>query len=116
VDLLNGVAVTAGHEPDSVLLWFLRHGWWQSPVAFSAAAGHSVSMDRRLREVAAALPEDRGTPVERQEHLALLARWYYSSWRDGAWIEFESTDRLPWRRMVSAVSRTVHQSSSAASH
>ena len=28
---------------------------------------------------------------ERQEHLALLARWYYSSWREGEWLAFESS-------------------------
>jgi hypothetical protein len=44
---------------------------------------------------------------ERQEHLALLARWHYSSWRDGEWIQFESPEQAPYRKIVRAISR-VH--------
>jgi hypothetical protein len=41
------------------------------------------------------------------EHLAILARWYGSSWRDGEWISFESMDKIPYRRIVNAVARVV---------
>jgi hypothetical protein len=44
---------------------------------------------------------------ERQEYLALLARWYYSSWRDGEWLPFESYDDIPYRKLVNAVSRVA---------
>jgi len=42
---------------------------------------------------------------DREEHLALLARWAYSSWRDGELLVFEDLDRAPYRRLVRAVSR-----------
>jgi hypothetical protein len=45
---------------------------------------------------------------ERQEYLALLARWYYSSWRDGEWLAFDSYDDIPYRKLVNAVSRVTH--------
>jgi hypothetical protein len=41
---------------------------------------------------------------ERQEHVALLARWYYSSWRDGQWIAFPDFAGIPYRRVVRAIS------------
>jgi hypothetical protein len=72
-------------------------------------------MDQRLRDIVAALPEPGASMRDRQEHLALLARWFYSTWRDGAWIPFEVGRHIPYRRMVSAISRTVHQTASQAS-
>ena len=116
VDGQNGVAVTPDRQPDSVLLWFLMAGWWRAPLHFSVAAGHSVSMDQRLRELTAGITQERGSVMERQEHLALLARWFYSTWRDGVWIGFDSLARIPYRRVVSAISRTVHENLPAASH
>ena len=44
---------------------------------------------------------------ERQEHLALLARWYYSGSRDGEWLPFAALSELPYRRLVRAISRTA---------
>lgn len=62
-------------------------------------------MDHRLREIAAALEPRRLAVQERQEHLALLARWYYSSWRDGEWLPFADTLHIPYRKLVNAISR-----------
>jgi hypothetical protein len=45
------------------------------------------------------------TVRERQEYLAILARWYYSTWREGEWIGFAGFDRIPYRKVVNAVSR-----------
>ena len=46
---------------------------------------------------------------ERQEYLAILARWYYSSWRDGEWFAFDSLENLPYRKLVHAISRVAHK-------
>lgn len=106
IDRLYGIAITACTQPDHVLLWFVAAGAWQAPVALATGAGDgSVSLDRRLKELAGSqvtiVPERR----ERQEHLAILSRWYHSSWRDGEWIGCEAFDRLPYRRLVNAISR-----------
>ncbi len=107
IDRLNGVAVTPSVEAGAVELWFVLAGCWQAPVRFAPeiVEGRTVSLDHRLREIAASLQDGRPGLETRQEHLALLARWYYSSWRDGDWLGFEEREHLPYRRLVRAVSR-----------
>jgi len=107
VDRLNGVAITRSLAADAVELWFVREGHWQEPrrFQFGVMEGVTISLDRKLRESFAEV-EARRLPVrERREYLALLARWYYSSWRDGEWLGFESFEDIPYRKLVNAVSR-----------
>ena len=109
VERLCGVAVQPSIIPGAVSLWFLISGTWQPLLAFSVLPNESAPMDRRLREAAASLAPVRVPASDRAEHLAILARWYYSSWRDGFWIGGESIDRISYRRLVSAISKTVHE-------
>lgn len=103
IDSLNGVAVVRAPRSDAVDLLFLMGGRWLDPVWFSLGdAGQS--MDRRVREVAAALAA--GGPPN-MEHLSILTRWFGSSWRDGEWIGFESVEKIPYRKLVNAIGR-VH--------
>jgi hypothetical protein len=106
---LCGAAVTASVAAGAVELWFVLGGGWQAPVrfGFEAVAGKAVSLDHRLREVVAGLNPRKLPARERQEHLALLARWYYSSWRDGEWLPFDDLDRVPYRKLVRAISRVA---------
>lgn len=112
IDHLNGVAVTASIDPGAVELWFVHQGFWQPPLRFSVAevAGSSVSLDQRLRETGLAREWITASPRQRQEHLALLARWYYSSWREGEWLGFREFEKLPYRRLVRLVSRVAQKS------
>jgi excinuclease ABC subunit C len=71
--------------------------------------GRPVSMDQQLRSVFASVEAHKLTVRERQEYLALLARWYYSSWRDGEWLTFESWDEIPYRKLVHAISRVARR-------
>jgi excinuclease ABC subunit C len=109
IDRLNGVAVTASAAPEEVVLWFLLKGCWQMPLRFrlSVEEGKPAPLDRRLREAMAALNPARLPALERQEHLALLARWYYSSWRDGEWLSFDHLDSPPLRKLVNAIHRVA---------
>ena len=109
VDRLNGVAVTRSLARDAVEMWFLREGNWQEPQRFDFEVheGKPVSLDRKLRETFAAVTPRKLTVRERQEYLALLARWYYSSWRDGEWLPFDSFHDIPYRKLVNAVSRVA---------
>ena len=108
VDNLHGVAVTPSVEPHVVLLWFVLAGIWQAPQSFSVAlADQSVSMDRRLKDIVSALQPVKLPMRERQEHLAILSRWFHSSWRDGEWISIPSLANTPFRRIISAISRTA---------
>jgi excinuclease UvrABC nuclease subunit len=109
LDSLHGVAITRSLASDAVELWFLREGTWCAPVhfGFEVQEGKPVSLDRKLREVAAAVAQAKLTVRERQEYLALMARWYYSTWRDGEWVGFESFDAIPYRKLVNAIGRVA---------
>ncbi len=109
VDRLYGVAVTASTERDSVNLWFVIQGVWAPPVRFSVAmtGDQPVSLDHRLRELVSSLAAPLATSSEQQEHLAILARWYYSSWRDGEWLAYPSAEKLSFRKLTGAVSRVA---------
>ena len=104
LDRLAGVAVTPSAAAECVDLWFLIGGRWQKQVrlTLSEAAGAGQSMDRRLRDTVAAL-QPEGEP--RAEHLAILTRWYGSSWRDGEWIGFDWPAKIPYRKLVNAIAR-----------
>lgn len=109
VNALSGLAVAPSATKEAVALFFMLEGQWTEPVEFPLASPGSkiVSMDHRLREIASYLKAPRLTSLERQEHLALLSRWFHSSWRDGEWLGFESVERLPYRRAVNAIARTA---------
>jgi len=109
VDRFHGVAVTRSLAPGAVELWFVREGNWQTPRRFSFEVheGRPVSLDQQLRETFASVEPRKLTVRERQEFLAVLARWYYSSWRDGEWLSFESYDEIPYRKLVHAISRVA---------
>ena len=109
INRLNGVAVTRSLARDAVEMWFVREGNWQQPQRFDFEIheGKPVSLDRKLRDTFSAVTPRKLTVRERQEYLALLARWYYSSWRDGEWLPFESFTEIPYRKLVNAVSRVA---------
>jgi excinuclease UvrABC nuclease subunit len=109
VDNLHAVAVLPSAVADAVEIGWLRAGWWQgfTRLEFDTASGQSVSLDARLREAAGAVGERAGSPVERMEQMAILSRWFYSSWRDGEMLVFDAWEKLPWRKLVNAVSRVV---------
>jgi excinuclease UvrABC nuclease subunit len=111
VDRLHGVAITRSVSAGAVELWFVRDGNWQTPRRFNfeVREGKPLPMDQQLREICAAVEPRKLTARERQEYLALLARWYYSSWRDGEWLSFETYDDIPYRKLVNAVSRVARR-------
>jgi excinuclease ABC subunit C len=111
VDRLSGVAITRSLAPDAVEMWFVRDGNWLEPrrFTFEVQEGKAVSLDRKLRETFADLTARKLTVRERQEYLALLARWYYSTWRDGEWLPLDGAE-LPFRKLVNAVHRVAKRS------
>lgn len=105
---LNAVIVLPSAEANAVEVAWLRRGYWRgmSRLSFLMADGTPISLDARLRELAATV--DNSTPVgaiERLERLAVLARWRYSDWCDGEMFLFEDDGKIPWRKVVNAVSR-----------
>ncbi|BDC51891.1 hypothetical protein F183_A42060 [Bryobacterales bacterium F-183] len=108
IERMHGVAVVPSAEVGVLHLYVIRRGWWHGPVPFelNAAVG-AASLDRRLRDAVHSVPDKNGTASERQEHLALLAKWFYSSWRDGEFLEAKSFEELSYRKLVNAVARVA---------
>ena len=111
LDRLDGVAVTASAGPNAIELSFIRAGHWQGThrVSFEVVEGKPVSLDQKLRETASLVTARTLAPREREEYLAILSRWFYSSWRDGEFLLMDSFEKIPYRKLVHAVSR-VHRS------
>ncbi|MBL8230244.1 MAG: hypothetical protein JNL98_17270 [Bryobacterales bacterium] len=112
VTKLNGVAVLHSTDDEAVRLRFFHEGRWLEGATLSLKVeeGKPAPLDRKLREIAAALQTSgRVTLRDRQDHVALLAAWYYSSWRDGEWVPYENLSALPYRKLVNAVHRVAKQ-------
>jgi excinuclease UvrABC nuclease subunit len=111
VDRLNGVALTRSVAAEAVELWPVREGNWLGAqrLSFEVHEGKPAPLDGALREIFTAAEPPRRSVRERQEYLALLSRWYYSSWRDGEWLAFESYPDIPYRKLVNAVSRVARR-------
>ena len=77
--------------------------------SFEVQEGKPLSLDRKLRETFAALEPRTLAAGQRQEYLALLARWNYSTWRDGEFVAFERFEEAPYRKLVSAVARVARR-------
>jgi excinuclease UvrABC nuclease subunit len=109
LDRLHGVVIERSIAPDAVELWFVRGGEMlpRTRFGFEVQEGKTVSLDRKLRETIASLESPKRSMRDRQEHLALLARWFYSSWRDGEWLPFDSFEDAPYRKLVNAISRVA---------
>ena len=109
IDRLHGVAITPSLALDAVEMWFVRDGQWCAPqrFGFEVREGKPVSLDRQLRDLIGAVTPIKLGVTQRQEYLALLARWYYSTWREGEWLPFESYSEIPYRKLVNAVSRVA---------
>jgi len=110
VEELHAVAIVPSAHAETIELGWLRGGHWQgfrSLDFITADDGRAVSLDSRLREMAAAIPRGRLAPTERMEHLAVLSRWFYSSWCDGELLMVDDWERIPWRKLVNAVSRVA---------
>jgi hypothetical protein len=107
VETLNAIAIVPAGDPDAVELGWLREGSWQgfSRIEFNNADGTSVSLDARLRELAMNVPFNPAAGMERMEQLATVARWFYSSWCDGELLLVDDWAKIPYRKLVNAVSR-----------
>jgi excinuclease ABC subunit C len=105
----QGITVTPSAMDGCVELRPLSGGCWQAPITFPLReeSGKPISLERRLRERLEGIAPETCTTGERQEHLALLARWYYSSWRDGEWLSFETLESLSWRKLSGAIHRVA---------
>lgn len=118
VDNLHAVVIQRGAAESTVAIFGVVGGEISDPLFlnFDQQASEPRSVEEILRRHfeelssdeqgppgAAPMPKDEGT--EREEHLAILARWYYSNPRDGE-ILFREGD-WPYRRILRACARVL---------
>ena len=111
VERLHAIAVAPSSRPDCVELGWLRGGYWHGFRALDFTVGEDgrpEPLDARLREMASSIPARRrcGAP-EQMEDLAVLSRWFYSSWCDGELLVVDEWDKISWRKLVNAISRVA---------
>jgi hypothetical protein len=106
---LNGVALTPGIHNREFRFWPMLEGFWQDCLRLDIPQEEwqAKSLDQTLREL---LTEGTQRPVKqgrRAEDLAIFARWYYSSWRDGQWFPFRKVEDINYRKLVKEISSRV---------
>jgi len=109
VDRLNGVANHAFLAPFAVEMWFMRDGNWQHPQSLWFRSARSSQFARPQLPRHSPSHTQKAGRARAPGVFGLLARWYYSSWRDGEWLSFDVTT-TSLRKLVNAVSRVSHRS------
>lgn len=109
LERLHGLVIQPAAQRQAVELFPVWRGSLlpQITFTFEVVEGKPVSLDARLREVLAGLRFQGGRGRVRAEHLALLARWFYRGTRVGEFIPFDSYERVPYRKIVGAISRVA---------
>ena len=109
LDRFFGVIAQPSTRPEAVELFWVYQGFLQPRMTFTykVEKGRSVSLDSRLRALIEQARFAAGTTRERTDHMALFNRWYRSSWRKGEVLLFDGLDRVPYRKLVRAISRVA---------
>jgi excinuclease ABC subunit C len=109
VDSLNGVALTKGANDRTVVLWPMVSGCWHPPLRleFPGQQLETRSLDQFLREKLTHHIAPATRPANRVDEIAVLARWYYSSRRDGEWFAFHDISDLNLRKLVRNISKLL---------
>lgn len=119
VKQLDAVLVTPGAEVKTVVFFRVAGGELRGPGTLSLDENvpTPVSLDEQIRDVLEPLGSERDAPrpLPPWEHLSLLARWYYSSFRSGEIIMLEppapgaQKRTLPTRALIRACRKVLAQ-------
>ena len=121
---IDAVILQRAAEDQTIAVFGVHGGRFSEPyfLRFAEIASQPRSAEQlfrnyleasREKEAAAEADSGQAPPAQTSaqadlgEHLWLLARWYYSSWRDGEWLGFESYDDIPYRKLVNAIGRVA---------
>jgi len=111
---LHALIVQRGAEPKSVVFFRVSSSEMRGPVALSLDERVSlpVPLDEQIRRLLDSIggsPEPAPDPGTKRaalalsaswEHLSLLARWYYSSFREGELIMLPPNQEIPHARVI----------------
>ena len=118
IEALDAVILQRGAEQDTVAAFVVRAGRIADPflLHFTERTSQPRSVEEVLRGVLEPSPEAvreaagaaSGSSAELEDHLALLARWFYARPRHGEIFLAEAKPRgWPYRRMLRACSRLL---------
>ena len=100
---LHAIIVERGAAPKSVCFFRLRggeiHGLF--PLSFDENVARPVPLDQQLHELLTLRASPENLPsLPPWEHLSLLARWYYSSFRTGEILFLGPNQEIPHGRLI----------------
>ncbi len=101
---LHAVIVVRGAEAKTAAFFRVRSGELRGPSTLSLDENvpSPIPLDRQLHALLDSLAaEDTPTPaLPPWEHLSLLARWYYSSFRQGELLMLPANQEIPHARLI----------------
>jgi excinuclease ABC subunit C len=103
---LHALVMERGGEGNSVVFFRVCAGELRGPATLSLDENVSspVSLDEQLHNLLdslAAKPDSAAKPVAPPwEHLSLLTRWYYSSFRRGELVVLPASQQIPHARLI----------------
>ena len=109
VAALDAIMVQPGAEPKSVTFFRIAASEIRGPVALSLdeRVSSPLPLDERLRDLLEPLARHRAATLPPWEHLSLLGRWYYSSFREGELVMLDGAGTLPHARLIRICSKLV---------
>ena len=116
---LHGVMVLPGAEEKSVVFFWLRGGEIRGPATLSLDENvpNPTPLDRQLHDLLASLGGEEvapaAAPLPPWEHLSLLARWYYSSFRQGELLMLGPDQAIPHTRLIRVCRKVLTRDSEA---
>jgi excinuclease UvrABC nuclease subunit len=103
---LHAVMVLPGAEAKAVVFFRIIEGEIRGPATLSLDENvpNPTPLDRQLHALMESLVGDAGrpspSPLPPWEHLSLLARWYYSSFRQGELVMLKPDRTIPHSRLI----------------
>ena len=100
---LHALVMQKGAEEKSVLFFRMWRGELRGPSTLSLDENvpSPLPLDRQLHNLLDSLAGDSPPiPVPPWEHLSLLARWYYSSFREGELVMLSAERAIPHSRLI----------------
>jgi excinuclease ABC subunit C len=123
---LHALILERSAEPGSVVFFRVWAGELFGPAMLSLdeRVAAPAPLDQQIRELMARLVAAKSreaasfnlqsAPLPPWEHLALLARWYYSSFREGEFVPLGRSQELPHRRLIRLCRRLSAEPGAAA--
>jgi excinuclease UvrABC nuclease subunit len=116
---LHAVMVLPGAEAKSVVFFRIMAGEIRGPATLSLDenAPNPTPLDRQLHDLMESLAGEGSRPVAPPlppwEHLSLLARWYYSSFRQGELVMLNADQTIPHSRLIRICRKVLAHESDA---